>query len=148
MIKPPCLAKPILGGAQSWLGLVNHLVLNLSNSVPIADPFNSYLSLQRGLPSCVVLVRSHRWPAHICWEPKRLTRSARAITLFIGTWNIRIKSERKRIMAIVFKSIALVLPAVMVSVCQIQGLRKHPMLFLVTVNIISMSVSRFLASSY
>ncbi|KAK0659311.1 hypothetical protein DIS24_g4106 [Lasiodiplodia hormozganensis] len=59
-----------------------------------------------------------------------------AITLFIGTWNIRIKSERKRIMAIVFKSIALVLPAVMVSVCQIQGLRKHPMLFLVTVNII------------
>ncbi|KAF4542556.1 Glycoside hydrolase protein [Lasiodiplodia theobromae] len=36
-----------------------------------------------------------------------------AITLFIGTWNIRIKSERKRIMAIVFKSIALVLPAVM-----------------------------------
>ncbi|OJD35185.1 glycoside hydrolase [Diplodia corticola] len=70
-----------------------------------------------------------------------------AITLFIGTWNIRIKSEKKKTMAIVLKSTAILLPAVMVSLCQIKALRARPVLFLVVVNIImtvSMVVGFFL----
>ncbi|KAL1636714.1 hypothetical protein SLS58_009631 [Diplodia intermedia] len=43
-------------------------------------------------------------------------------------------------MAIVFKSTATLLPAIMISVCQIKALRNHPVLFLVVVNII-MTVS-------
>lgn len=66
-----------------------------------------------------------------------------AITLFIGTWNIRMKSARKDSMAIAFKVMAVLLPAIMVSICQIKALRRYPYIYLVVVNII-MTISMIL----
>ncbi|KAL1621053.1 hypothetical protein SLS56_009358 [Neofusicoccum ribis] len=68
-----------------------------------------------------------------------------AITLFIGTWNIRVKSAQKKTMAMVFKVTAVILPAIMISVCQVKAIRKYPFVFLIVVNII-MTVSMIVGS--
>lgn len=47
------------------------------------------------------------------------------------------KSARKDSMAIAFKAMAVLLPAIMVSICQIKALRRYPYIYLVVVNIIS-----------
>ncbi|KAH7062159.1 hypothetical protein B0J12DRAFT_644412 [Macrophomina phaseolina] len=83
------------------------------------------------------------WIAIYLYNVDSLLVLSWAITLFIGTWNIRMESAGKKNMAIAFKITAVLLPAIMVSICQIKALRHYPYAFLVVVNII-MTVSMVL----
>lgn len=57
-----------------------------------------------------------------------------SIALFIGTWDIRIKSSSKKAMSIIFKTSAIILPAVMCAACSTEAVQRVPVAYLVTFN--------------
>lgn len=61
----------------------------------------------------------------------------RSIALFIGTWDIRMKTSSKKIMSAVFKTSAIVLPIAMCVVCSNDAIQQIPVAYLVLFNFIS-----------
>ncbi|KAF4542297.1 Glycoside hydrolase protein [Lasiodiplodia theobromae] len=59
-----------------------------------------------------------------------------SIALFIGTWDIRMKTSSKKIMSAVFKTSAIVLPIAMCVVCSNDAIQQIPVAYLVLFNFI------------
>ncbi|OJD40188.1 glycoside hydrolase protein [Diplodia corticola] len=59
-----------------------------------------------------------------------------SIALFIGTWDIRMKSSSRKIMSVAFKASAVILPIVMCVVCSSETIQQVPVAYLVLFNFI------------
>ncbi|KAF2143840.1 uncharacterized protein K452DRAFT_307203 [Aplosporella prunicola CBS 121167] len=76
------------------------------------------------------------WAATYTYDVDCLLVLFWSITLFIGTYNIRIKQQNKRAMSVIFKFTALFLPALMIGFAAVASVAHAPLAFVFLVNAI------------
>ncbi|KAF2083366.1 hypothetical protein K490DRAFT_69884 [Saccharata proteae CBS 121410] len=130
-----------LGGI---LGLIQHMDYTMNwKSIMIArwqvsqkPSYNSSMMLGKSDPGWRSILS---WMTIYCYNVDSLLVLFWAITLFIGTFNIRMRSLQKKVMSIILKITATSLPAVMLGIASIDVVHNSPAAFLVVINAIMFS---------